>query len=278
MEYDIAFVISLDRSSKRWDKISSLFNAIGLPYQKFKAIDGYEAQLTNSQTGQIFTGYDIKTKSITMDSEIVYKITCDPKVPQETFNLTGGGKDVFNAGEIGVLCSHMTLWKLAAKTNYNRIVVFEDDFSAKPDDFIEKLNHFIKDLPISFDLAYIDAWHSKGTKIPLANDLKHISYFSKDSVWMGMWAYIFSNKFAQKIVTVDPYIRSIDQYLFAQAKAQPNKFLEVYVSSFNLSATSPESLSGLSPNSVTSEMGCRQYHENNSLDCHTNLIPIHPEF
>ncbi|MEK6733782.1 MAG: glycosyltransferase family 25 protein, partial [Pseudomonadota bacterium] len=228
--YDIVYVINLERSKDRWKKISSHLDKIGLPYTRFNAIDGYNVEIFDVQNNQTYLGIDMKNKNLNMTLNSTYVITCDPLAQKPTiFNITVA-KPIDMAGEIGVLCSYKLVWRDIILNQYKNAVVLEDDFVSRTDNFVSKLHRFVSDLPASYDLAYIDTRQYSGSKIPLQGK-SHISKFSDDSEWNGLWGTVFSYNGAQKLFSVNPYIAAVDVCISMLAKL---KALDIYVSSIKL--------------------------------------------
>lgn len=211
MLYDVAYIVNLPRAEDRWKKISSEFDKIGLPYQRFEAVDGYNVTFQDITTNVKFSGLDIKKNLVSMQAKTTYKVNC---AADESFNLMPYRP--LSAGELGVWCSQRLIWKDIVKNNYQNAMVFEDDINIKVEDFPVKLNKFILDMPPTYDLAYAGVYQKTGSKIPLANK-EHISKFSTDATWDCLWGTLISNKGATNLLNSPLYFLAVDDYIFTLA-------------------------------------------------------------
>ena len=234
MLYDIAYIINLDSATERLAKITKQFDEIGLPYQRFKAVDGYKVVLENLSTKHTFNGRDLKANPALLDIKAFYQVTCNPdEYLPTTFNLLPSIS--LTAGELGIWCSQRIIWQDIVNKKYQNAMIFEDDALIKVDDFPRKLNKFIVDLPASYDIAYPGVYQKKGYKIPLP-DAKHVSKFSENSQWDCLWSVLISNKGAQALISDDLYFMAVDNYLqvIAQKLIKKPFTLEAYRSTKNL--------------------------------------------
>lgn len=244
-KYNQAFIINLDLSTKRWEKISTRFDEVGMPYTRFSGILGDNINIRNTKTGYSFLGKDIIKNPGLIDKGTIYEIKCN----SNTIDFTLVGRK-FNAGEIGGWCSHFLIWKMATQNNYQTVLVFEDDFIPTKDKFVSKLNTILEEVPKTYDLLYLHASIANGGKVPLINS-SAVSQFSKGSDYYLLMAYAFSNKFANNMVQLHHFTQSNDNYL------SHRKDLEVYVASDNKLHDKEASSSPY----VISMMGCRAYHQ-----------------
>ncbi len=262
IDFDNAFIITLNQSVSRYTKISNTFNSIGMPHTKFNAINGYDVKITNTKSNITFTGLDLigHTPEV-IDRNTIYEIHCNSD--KVDFTLTGRK---YNAREIGLWCSHFMIWKKAFNGKYNKTLVFEDDFTPKnQDSLVNDVNKFIKDLPTPFHLGYLHATLSIGTKIPLSGNLSHISQFSEGAKHWSAMAYCFSYQFAAEMMANTNFIASLDGQLSSYLSSSVYALTEdLYDRNSSFEA------------SIVSKMGCREHHTN-TCDFTGNLDSPHYE-
>ncbi|OYX11917.1 MAG: hypothetical protein B7Z16_17060, partial [Algoriphagus sp. 32-45-6] len=68
------FILNLERSTQRWEKISKALDDAQIEYQRFNAVDGYKVGLINMVTNEYFKGADIINKNIVIQKNTPYKI------------------------------------------------------------------------------------------------------------------------------------------------------------------------------------------------------------
>ena len=112
-----AFVISLAEATDRRERISQLFEEIGLEFKFFDAVDGRQFNVLEQPI------YDFDKR-----------LKCFGK------HLTGG--------EIGCLLSHKNIYQHIVENNIDRALVFEDDVILQPD-----FKAVLKDI-LSCDVEY----------------------------------------------------------------------------------------------------------------------------
>ena len=241
--YDMLQVINLDKATEKWQKISKQLDDANLQYQKFSAIDGYKILVKNLITNEIFSGQAIKDKTASIESNVKHQIICNPSHEKvNEFNYLGRS---IGAGELGVWCSNIELWKNAQKNNYKKIIILEDDVFVKTDHCKQKLENFSSHLPANFDLGYIGVFQYRGLQYPL-EDNQYVNKFDSDFGGYGAWAIIYSSKAIQKLLSFDTYRGAIDEFLWDIAlnddypSELSENLLEVYVSSQELLGVSLE--------------------------------------
>jgi GR25 family glycosyltransferase involved in LPS biosynthesis len=241
--YDKAIVINLDSSTERLAKITQQFNQAGVEFERFNAINGYSVVIKNLKTDKSFTGMDLKNKTAEIERFSEYKITCNPGEEKLVELNYYTYKKKITAGELGIWCSAVSVWKYIQANNFNNTIIFEDDVIIKDaTKFKNQLYNFITDLPSTYDIAYIDARQHKGKQKPLPNT-KLINMFSDDSGTWGFWAAIFSKKAIDTLLPAPCYAEEIDNYLWHSRDADPEirpkclespLSLELYISSIDL--------------------------------------------
>ena len=103
-------------------------------------------------------------------------------------------------GSIGCAVSHMQIWENIAQRKENDIFcIFEDDVLLI-DDFKERLNNLIRNLPVDFDLIILGSFNTRGRDI-----LFHVSFqnlFRSYNPRRGMYSYIINTKSARKLINL----------------------------------------------------------------------------
>ena len=236
MPYDVVYIINLDRSVNRWNNISQKLDQIGLIYKRFSAIDGYTIGVEEFKINKRFYGKDIADKKIVMDNNTYYKIFCTSNSVEYDFAIIGKHRKL-SAGELGIWCSNYMIWKDIVQNEYNNAIIFEDDFIPIKDDFVIKLNNFIKDLPSTYDLAYIDGWPKKDEVRVKLPSKEAVSYSVDAKGWFGAHAIMYSNNMVQKLASCKNFQRGIDDFLVMTTETTMNCFnkrAEAYISTENL--------------------------------------------
>jgi glycosyl transferase family 25 len=204
-----AYVINLDRSTARWNKVAQELDKTGIKYQRFSAIDGYKIEFTDTTTGNKFTGQDLKNHKEIMKSNVKYQLTCNPDdVSPTQFDYQG---KKLTAGEYGVWCSNMVIWEEAVKNGCDNTIIFEDDIIVKSRNFNQKLDKFIDALPSTYDIALIDIVNRGQIYSHPTNN--YLKTFAENSWWWGMYAYIVSKSAAIKLTNVDIFSHEVDTFL-----------------------------------------------------------------
>lgn len=256
VRYNKIFVINLDGSTERLNKVTQEFNAAGVEFERFSAINGYQVVITDLKNNNNFTGLDFKNKSAKMEKGVQYKITCNPGAEKLVeFNYTSGTRWGNTAGELGIWCSHKAIWHHIKDNNINIALVFEDDVYIKGNkkDFKNKLDNFITNLPETFDLAYIDARQIKGKRENIEGN-HWVKKFTDNSLTYGLHGMVVTQQAAEKLLSSPCYQDAIDIFLWNimsnDAQKRPTCLsepisMEVYISAESLISTSGESIINL---------------------------------
>ena len=246
--YDKIYIINLDISVRRCAVMNEQCNENEITCHRFSGIDGYKVKLKNLSTGREFFGVDIKNKTVKIDKSVTYKVTCDPDVDNSTeFNYLGSLNHLglgASAGEIGIWCSYISIWKDIDKNNYKNIIILEDDVIFKKN-FTSNLNNFISNVPERYDLAFLDAFQHKGSQYSLAGN-QYVKGFSSGSRCWGTHAIMYSAKAIKTLLSFNSYTSTVDEFLWdiisnpKQLESCVNNYinLEAYISSNDLLDTS----------------------------------------
>ena len=115
------YVINLERSKDRREKMDTQLRNIGLDYEFFKAVEGKELKFIN-EAGEVIQGVDINHRKRLGET---YKILC-PNVTITYKNNHINGQ--IGAGVAGCYCSHLELWRKIRLEGGNALsIVLEDD-------------------------------------------------------------------------------------------------------------------------------------------------------
>lgn len=153
LENDIkVFVINLDRTPQRYQKITQQLQKNGLNYERFNAIDGYLLEIVDDK-GLKFSGQDIKSNPKLLLPNSYYTIRC-PSEDVEYYSDFSMLARTLTAGEFGVYCSHREIWYKMVQENIPYALILEDD-SVFSTNFREEFLKAISTLPSYWDFVYL---------------------------------------------------------------------------------------------------------------------------
>ena len=229
------YVINLEHSKERWEKVSESLNKIDINYERFPAIYGIDVILTDKKNGKEFSGKDLKNQVHKLELYHEYVVTCPPNQKGESvsFNFEHIELDYkFSVGYFGILCSNYYIAQEMLENRYPYMIIFEDDIHIKNDHFKEKLINYMSHLPETFDIAYLGVYNDKDQQIPVN---EYVNKFAPDANWFCRMGIILSYKGAEKFLINHKFYGSLDHFIIANAGYQNipntnNKYLEVYVS------------------------------------------------
>jgi glycosyl transferase family 25 len=143
--FDKVFVISL-KGSERRSYFTDTFSKLGIEFEFYDAVRGSELSpetIDNIYDEEAALSHKTTSRSLTVS-------------------------------ELGCALSHLNIYKLMKKENYQQVLIFEDD--AKPvNENIDEIEHAINDLPKDWELLYLGV---KGkVKAPLTFRLKLFLYY-----------------------------------------------------------------------------------------------------
>ena len=198
----------------RWNDITKLLNCAGLKHTRFPATDGYKIKITDLQNNEIFYGIDIKNGLKKIENQLKYKITCNPEDQDPTeFNFKGYlhlNGNLSSAGELGLWCSSIRVWKDAKNNNYKKILVFDDDVIPTIN-FKQNLNKYTSYLPKDFDIAYLDfkLGTNDNTLIKINN---YVNGFNTQASGWGSYAALLSNNGIERLLSEKEYTFPLDHF------------------------------------------------------------------
>ncbi len=222
--------INLDRSGDRREFSANQYAKANFAVDRFTAIDGLKLVFQNLQTGEIFTGLDLKNNmGGQTEVGVEYSVTYAPQ--DISFNFLG---KKFSAGEFGIIATHLAAWKQALEMGCNKVIIFEDDNTIKdPDNFQGDIDNIIAFTPTNADIVFIDYSPIKGTVYPLENN-NYVSAVNPGFWAWGMNAALYTKAGMEKLLSVYRYDGEIDGSIWKQASYSDPDKLAVYVASNDL--------------------------------------------
>jgi len=162
---DKVYVVNMDKDVDRLEHMDKEFERIGVKYKRIPAVDA-------SKNEYIINKYKNKN--------------------QEFRNA------------VGLLKSHVGIMKDALDNKYDTIAIFEDDVIFC-DDFDERFDYYIKNLPKDWQVAYLGC-HFHSCRLPTVSiDNKNYIYSVKKCY--GTFAMVFNNQNG----TFDKIIKHVDK-------------------------------------------------------------------
>ena len=162
------YVVNLDRSKERYQKIKPLIDYLNFPYKRFSAVDG--SALSDEEFNKLV---DFKTYN----------------------NLMG---HLPKKGTIGCSLSHINIWKEFLKSDYSYALVIEDDVQFAPSDLQQAVKNVLSHKKIwdvcSFELLH----HGFPLNIRNIDDHHHLAIYLTNVTHTG--CYLISRKAAQNLL------------------------------------------------------------------------------
>ena len=268
--YTKLFVMNLNISKDRWEEISNKLNNLGVEFERFPAVYGYNVLITDLDTGISFTGLDVKNKKNHLPKEKDFEVKCDNGVNDPITVTLKGDEGRLMAGNIGVWCTKILIREEIIKHKYNHTIIMEDDFSPNTDNFVKNINKFIMALPKNYDMAYLHYYIKDPLKL-ISTENNLVLTHTKKSEWYGDWAHMISYEGAIKLNSGYKFMGNSDDYSRKLAKGKiikPNiNSFNVYFAKHNFSALPASEYTGHNKNSISTKMGCRDFHPSNPEDC-----------
>lgn len=158
---DAVFIINLDRSRTRLERMHRQMKAQGIEYERFPAVDG--AKLTAQELAAVAT----------------------PFCRRFCTNST-----------IGCALSHIGVWRTAAERGLDRVLVMEDDAQLVPD-FKEGVARALRDVPKDFDVLLLGCVYlcDKNRKYSLGHSLTRFAAPGKLRDDRRTWGSVFVPEF-----------------------------------------------------------------------------------
>lgn len=223
----ITFLVNLDRSANRLKSIDEYLRSSGISYSRFSAIDGYQVTISSNETNRNCTGSYLKEHKLKTKINSSYHIDCND-AGNTSFNFNGVP---MSAGQFGIWCSNLALWKQIIANNYNQSIIFQDDFyPINTSSFKETISNFTNSLPSDYDVAFMDFNHYVTRNNKLKEINKYISKPIENFMAWGMHAVLYSRKGIEKLLSYDHYSLPGDCFILDQSN---KKQMEVYIPAIN---------------------------------------------
>lgn len=149
------YVINLDRAPERLKYMNSLLDMHFIEFERVRAVDGYEINITDKETGEVFKGVDIKTEKVILKDNHEYFIDCGRDKEINYIHNTKIRK--LSPGEMGCTCSHRSIYLDFINSDNDYAVIFEDDLKIKNKEFLFLLHSALNNMTPS-SIVYMDAW------------------------------------------------------------------------------------------------------------------------
>ena len=220
------YVINLDRTPERYKKTKAQFDKQAIQCIRFCAIDGYKLDFQNADTKQFLSAEQKKNfaQYVWKNRPAKYNVFLNGrKLMQIVVD-----KVRFSLGEVGVACSHREIWKKVIENGYDKVIIFEDDI-APGEDFKNRLNEYLNDLPDDWDIAYLGVGR-RGNKYgyficvgSIFRDIDNVeghpfvAKIQPTNLVYGMYGYAINKRGAKKLLkATDESSFPIDDIVFQQ--------------------------------------------------------------
>ena len=225
------FVINLDRTPERYEKVKDQLRANNIKHERFSAVDGYNLEIIHKQTGDRFLGKDLKTGKTQILPNEHYTISC-PSADIKYFSKYFTDYNVtrtLTAGEFGCYCSHREIWNSMVLNNVKYALILEDDITFSPN-FEKKFTTLINNLPYQWDIIYlyVATDPQKNTLTVLNNS--NIKKFQADNYGITLTAgYLINLNAAKKLFELsENFSLAIDDLMSEHVN---NKKIQAYKTS-----------------------------------------------
>lgn len=202
---DKVFVLNLDRSPDRFQKIKKRLAKLdlGLDYERFSACDGKDLKYRTLSVDRSFLHKDIIKGDIKFTGDLSVDCGYDVDIILPSFNyLSAFAKRI--PGEIGCFCSHRALWKKIIDSDYDRVLVIEDDvefkYNAK-----NLLENALRKLDGEYDILYLGFTVLYGGNYDKSTESEGYVSFTKDVA--STESYIITNKAAEILYQYSEFMR-----------------------------------------------------------------------
>ncbi len=206
------YLINLDRSTDRLKNSDERLSLKGIKYERFKAIEGLNLKIIDSENGILINNINIKNRTEKLKKNNIYKVYCSPDFIINYHNGSSDTlkeyKDSLSLGELGAQCSHLSVIKKIADGQNDYVLIMEDDFTFK-DNFEEKLKNILNNMPQDCEMLYLyhnkhsyyDKFHSnKIASLFIYGSNPFIDHIVTFKSISGNVAYIMTKSAAKKII------------------------------------------------------------------------------
>lgn len=169
---DTTFVINLQKDETKLQEMSLGLAALGIPFQRLAAVQGSEVKRGVSVCSALCTN-----------------------------------------GMLGCFYSHLKAWQLVKDRGLKRALILEDDVKLHPGS-VSKIRECMQELPPDWDILYLgchscgkSSLHDMGLAAILGSrvtETRHSANLIRPGLASGTYAYIVSNRGAQKLLRLLP--------------------------------------------------------------------------
>lgn len=192
------YVINLDRELERLNYMQNLLGDYDIAFDRVRAVDGYEIEITDLATGEKFKGADLKQGAKTLLDNREYHINCGESEEINYVFITKYRK--LSPGEMGCTCSHRKIYLDLIKSDKDYAIVFEDDILIKNKDFTPFLYSLINDMSENM-IIYLDAWGPDMKDVTRQKTFgDRLIPLTKGPEIYGLYSIIFDKKFAKNML------------------------------------------------------------------------------
>ena len=190
--FDKIYYINLKRRPDRKNHIEEQLNKYTNNYTRFDAYDGQILDLNN------------------LDNNIIHKNNIkDVLSDKKTMGIT------LTLGAIGCAMSHRSIWEKIANSNYEKVLILEDDIEIN--DNIYNFNSIYNEVPKDWDILYI------GSGQYIKNEKITNNIFKLDHAYC-LYGYIINSRSARKLLdNIFPLKQQIDSSIYL------NKNINAYI-------------------------------------------------
>lgn len=166
--------INLKKRIDRWKAFQDQPEIRRLSVQRFEGVDGKSIDIINDSRIALSTKKNILKKS---------------RRSHEEFDSVGG---------VGCALSHIAMWQELVNSEYDKMIIFEDDARVKPE-FIEKIDGIIQRSSIlkdtsGWDILLLGCASHESEDIEYERELNDVRYF------YGAFAYVITKGCARRLL------------------------------------------------------------------------------
>jgi glycosyl transferase family 25 len=123
-------------------------NRLGLNFQAFNAIDGYDIEITDRKTGKAHAPRTFPQTCTKLNDYIV-------RYGDYQFEYSSAKCRPLSCGELGCALSHLAIMQDIVRNNYGWAIILEDDLELEPN-FKTILNETLEHVPADVDVLFLD--------------------------------------------------------------------------------------------------------------------------
>jgi GR25 family glycosyltransferase involved in LPS biosynthesis len=249
---DAIYVITLDRTPERFNKLKKRFHEAGIDnVTRFHAVDGFGVVLVNKATGNVTSGKPAMLKIrkyLFAEKPAMYHVSYGGKYKDAEFDLSSKFRRL-SAGEIGVTFSHRAVWLDVVENNYKRVIVFEDDVIPMPG-FKKKLQQLLQNIPNDADITFLIVGRRKEKRAsyPKIENIfrdfdnvpnnEFVAKIQPNNLVYGMYGYVIDPIGAKKLLNMSKTVKyAIDDIVYQRGGVNAGK-LKAYVAKQKLCSVS----------------------------------------